>query len=61
MSYLVPDRAKQNPENATTQLAQTSEPEWEFTEIWVEPWLSPPYILMLVKERSGKLSVQNFA
>ena len=42
MSYLVQDRA---------QLPQTSEPEWEFTEIWVDPWLSPPYILILVKER----------
>ncbi len=32
---------------------------WEFAEIWVAPWLSPPYILMLVKEQSGKFSIQN--
>jgi hypothetical protein len=33
--------------------------QWEFAEIWVDPWLSPPYILMLVKEQSGKFSIQN--
>ena len=59
MSYLVQNHAQQNPENATAKLAQTSEPEWEFAEIWVDPWLSPPYILMLVKDRSGKFSIQN--
>jgi hypothetical protein len=60
MSSLAPNRVEQNPENTTTQLAnKASEPEWEFAEIWVDPWLSPPYILMLVKERSGKFSIQN--
>lgn len=59
MSSLVPDRVEQNPERTTTQIERASEPEWEFAEIWVDPWLSPPYILMLVKEESGKLSIQN--
>jgi hypothetical protein len=58
MSYLVPDRAPQNPENAKTQITPTEKTQWEFAEIWVDPWLSPPYILMLVKEQSGtKLSI----
>ncbi|WP_354635944.1 hypothetical protein [Planktothricoides raciborskii] len=59
MSYLAPDRAPQNPENAKTQITPTEETQWEFAEIWVDPWLSPPYILMLVKEQSGKFSIQN--
>ena len=59
MSSLAPDRAEQNPEKTTTQIERASEPEWEFAEIWVDPWLSPPYILMLVKEESGKFSIQN--
>ncbi len=41
-------------ENRTSLIDQ-----WEFAEIWVDPWLSPPYILMLVKEQSGKFSIQN--
>lgn len=59
MSSLAPDRVEQNPDNITTQIDRASESEWEFAEIWVDPWLSPPYILMLVKEQSGKFSIQN--
>ncbi len=60
MSYRAPDRAPQNTENAKTQITPTEETQWEFAEIWVEPWLSPPHILMLVKkEQSGKFSIQN--
>ncbi|MEG3859233.1 hypothetical protein [Microcoleus sp. herbarium12] len=28
------------------------ETEWEFAEIWADTLISPPYILMLVKEKS---------
>ena len=40
-------------------LQQTSkqETEWEFAEIWVDTLISPPYILMLVKEQSGKFCI----
>ncbi|CAD5966070.1 hypothetical protein PCC9214_03501 [Planktothrix tepida] len=31
--------------------------EWEFAEIWVDPWLSPPYILMLIKEQASYRSL----
>ena len=55
MSYLA-----QNPVQAT-QISQTSEQEteWEFAEIWVDTLISPPYILMLVKEQSGKFCIHN--
>jgi len=57
MSSLARNQAQQNPENPTILLSQTAELEWEFAEIWVDPWLSPPYILMLIKEQSGKFSI----
>jgi hypothetical protein len=40
-------------------LQQTSkqETEWEFAEIWVDPLIS--YILILVKEQSGKFCIHN--
>ena len=38
---------------------ETLENEWEFGEIWVDPLISPPYILILVKEKSGKFCVHN--
>jgi len=42
-------------------LQQTSkqQPEWEFAEIWVDTLISPPYILMLVKEQSEKFCIHN--
>ncbi|MDB9312330.1 hypothetical protein PN462_04375 [Spirulina sp. CS-785/01] len=59
MSSLAPNHAQPKPESTTHQAAQPSESQWEFAEIWVDPWLSPPYILMLVKEQSGQFSIQN--
>lgn len=37
-SFPVPDQVKDN---------------WQFAEVWIEPMLSPPYILLLLSERSG--------
>ncbi|NEP83035.1 MAG: hypothetical protein F6K39_35790 [Okeania sp. SIO3B3] len=42
-------------------MSTTLSTEWEFAEIWVDPYLSPPYILMLVKDHSGKFSIYNLA
>jgi hypothetical protein len=55
MSYLA-----QNPAQAT-KISQESEQEieWEFAEIWADTLISPPYILMLVKEKSGKFCIHN--
>ncbi len=33
MSFPVPDQVKDN---------------WQFAEVWIEPMLSPPYILLLL-------------
>lgn len=55
MSYLA-----HNPAQAT-EISQESEQEieWEFAEIWADTLISPPYILMLVKEKSGKFCIHN--
>ena len=55
MSYLAPDPVQATKKN------QESEPEteWEFAEIWADTLISPPYILMLVKETSGKFRIHN--
>ena len=37
------------------------ETEWEFAEIWVDPLISLPYILMLVKEFLGNFCIHNQA
>jgi hypothetical protein len=57
MSYLAQDPAQ------ATKISQESEQEteWEFAEIWADTLISPPYILMLVKENSGKFCIHNQA
>ncbi|MBW4417962.1 MAG: hypothetical protein KME13_01890 [Myxacorys californica WJT36-NPBG1] len=49
-SFPVPDPAKN---------------EWQFAEVWIEPMLSPPYILLLLGDESGRCRVfdpaQNYA
>ena len=35
------------------------ETQWEFAEIWADTLISPPYILMLVKEKSGIFCIYN--
>ena len=41
-SFLVPDKV---------------EDDWQFAEVWIEPMLSPPYILLLLGEKSGSCRV----
>ncbi len=55
MSYLAQDPVKSI--EVTQELEQ--ETEWEFAEIWADTLISPPYILMLVKEKSGKFCIHN--
>jgi hypothetical protein len=30
---------------------------WDFLEVWVDPTASPPYVLLLLGERSGKCHI----
>ena len=30
---------------------------WEFTEVWIDPMLSPPYILLLLCESEGNCQI----
>jgi hypothetical protein len=31
--------------------------EWQFAEVWIEPMLSPPYVLLLLGNESGSCRV----
>lgn len=41
-SFPVTDRVKYN---------------WQFAEVWIEPMLSPPYLLLLLGDESGRCHV----
>ena len=54
MSYLAQDVQ-------ATEISKESEQEteWEFAEIWADTLISPPYILMLIKKKSGFFCIHN--
>lgn len=33
--------------------------DWEFIEVWIEPMLSPPYLLLLLGDRSGNCYIHD--
>jgi hypothetical protein len=55
MSYLAQDPVQ------ATEISKESEQEteWEFAEIWADTLISPPYILMLIKKKSGFFCIHN--
>ncbi len=30
---------------------------WEFTEVWIDPMLSPPYVLLLLSDSDGNCRI----
>jgi hypothetical protein len=38
-------------------LSHELNPVWNFLEVWIDPMLSPPYILLLLSEPSGNCFV----
>ncbi len=32
-------------------------PNWSFAEVWIDPMLSPPYVLLLLNAPSGNCSI----
>lgn len=46
----------------TTNITLSLEPNqvqnnWQFTEVWIDPMLTPPYILLLLADEQGKCQV----
>jgi hypothetical protein len=39
--------------------ANLTDDNWNFAEVWIDPLLSPPYILLLLAESSGNYRVYN--
>jgi hypothetical protein len=33
--------------------------DWDFVEVWLDPWLSPPYLLLLMGEPSGSCRIHD--
>jgi hypothetical protein len=31
--------------------------DWQFTEVWIDPMLTPPYILLLLADTTGKCQI----
>ncbi len=43
----------------TTNIMLSPEPvqveiDWQFTEVWIDPMLTPPYLLLLLADKGGK-------
>ncbi len=36
-----------------------AEPEWSFVEVWIDPMLSPPYVLLLLGDAAGSCWVRD--
>ena len=46
----------------TTNIMLSLEPfqvetDWQFTEVWIDPMLTPPSVLLLLADKSGKCSI----
>ncbi|MBD2777135.1 hypothetical protein [Iningainema tapete] len=37
--------------------AQNLADNWEFTELWVDPTASPPYVLILLSDADGRICI----
>ena len=33
------------------------ESDWQFTEVWIDPMLTPPYLLLLLADKRGKCHI----
>ncbi len=44
--------------NTTSSPAQdVVKNNWEFTEVWIDPMLSPPYVLLLLSDRDRNCQI----
>ena len=46
----------------TTNITLSLEPvqvktDWQFTEVWIDPMLTPPYLLLLLADKDGKYCI----
>ncbi|BCU11185.1 MULTISPECIES: hypothetical protein [Microcystis] len=47
----------QKPPRTLSPAANLTDNNWNFAEVWIDPLLSPPYILLLLAESSGNCRV----
>ncbi len=47
-----------NMTNITLSQEQNSvQNDWQFTEVWIDPMLTPPYVLLLLADATGKCQI----
>ncbi|MCA2690867.1 MULTISPECIES: hypothetical protein [unclassified Microcystis] len=50
-------RSMQKTPRTLSPAANLTDNNWNFAEVWIDPLLSPPYILLLLAESSGNYRV----
>ncbi len=50
-------RSMQKTPRTLSPAANLADNNWNFAEVWIDPLLSPPYILLLLAESSGNYRV----
>ncbi|CCI21416.1 hypothetical protein [Microcystis aeruginosa] len=50
-------RSMQKTPRTLSLAANLADNNWNFAEVWIDPLLSPPYILLLLAESSGNYRV----
>ncbi|WP_430015081.1 hypothetical protein ACQY1X_20565 [Microcystis protocystis FBCC-A270] len=50
-------RSMQKTPSTLSPAANLADNNWNFAEVWIDPLLSPPYILLLLAESSGNYRV----
>ena len=50
-------RSMQKTPRTLSLAANLTDNNWNFAEVWIDPLLSPPYILLLLAESSGNYRV----
>lgn len=49
----------QKTDTTSSQDLAPAKPDWDFLEVWIDPLLSPPYILLLLGEETGACRIHD--
>ncbi|MEO1401215.1 MAG: hypothetical protein AAFV72_08130 [Cyanobacteria bacterium J06635_1] len=49
----------QTTDTTLSPVTDLAEPEWVFTEAWIDPMLSPPYLLLLLCNEAGHCQIHD--
>lgn len=46
-------------DTTSSPVREPAKTDWDFVEVWIDPLLSPPYLLLLMGEPSGSCRVHD--